>query len=110
MKVEIPRMRLGRGQNDRESWQARLRRVNSEKQSAAWSLVGKTKPALPCTVTITRIAPGNGLDDDNLSGACKAVRDAVAAWLGVDDKRREFVAYAYAQERGPWAVRIEAAA
>lgn len=31
-----------------------------------------------------RVAPGR-LDDDNLARACKAVRDEVAAWLGVDD-------------------------
>ena len=58
-------------------------------------------------VTLTRIAPSNGLDDDNLAGALKAVRDEVAAWLGVDDKDRATVRYEYEQERGPWDVRIE---
>lgn len=38
----------------------------------------------PITVTLTRVAPRR-LDDDNLTGAFKAVRDGVADWLGVDD-------------------------
>ena len=40
-------------------------------------------------------------------GALKGVRDQVAAWLGVDDRHKHIVRYAYEQERGPWAVRIE---
>lgn len=108
VKVEIP-IRLGRGQNDRGGWLKRSKVVKSEKQSVAWMLAGKTKPALPCVVTITRIAPSGGLDDDNIVGACKQVRDAFAIWIGVDDKHRDIVRYAYAQARGPWAVRIEVA-
>lgn len=42
------------------------------------------KPAMPVVVTLTRLAPRK-LDDDNLASAFKAVRDAVAEWLGVDD-------------------------
>ena len=107
MKIEVP-IRLGRGQNDRpDHWRVRHRQVASERDAVSWMLIGKARPALPCTVTITRIAPSAGLDDDNLSGACKAIRDAFAAWIGVDDKRREVVRYAYAQERGPWGVRVE---
>jgi hypothetical protein len=47
----------------------------------------KTKPELPVVVIVTRIAPGRGLDEhDNLPGACKHVVDAIAKWLGVDDR------------------------
>ena len=49
-------------------------------------------------VRLTRAAPAE-LDDDNLSSAFKAVRDAVAAWLGVDDSPRSPVRWKYAQER-----------
>jgi hypothetical protein len=35
-------------------------------------------------VTLVRISVGI-LDDDNLRGACKAARDEVAAWIGIDD-------------------------
>jgi hypothetical protein len=48
-------------------------------------------------VTFTRLASGT-LDDDNLAGAFKACRDAVAAWLGVDDGPRGPITWSYAQE------------
>lgn len=106
--VEIP-LRLGNGLNDHRSnhWGGRSKRVESERDSIAWSLVGKTRPELPCKIQITRIAPSNGLDDDNLAGACKAVRDQLAKWIGVDDRRKDIVRYVYENERGDWGVRVE---
>jgi hypothetical protein len=56
---------------------------------------------------LTRFAPSNGLDDDNLTGALKGVRDAVAQWLEVDDRDRSRVRYVYEQQRGSWGVGIE---
>ena len=57
----------------------------------------RTRPALPLVVTVTRVAPGRGLDEhDNLPGACKHVVDAVAAWLGIDD-RDPRISWRYAQ-------------
>lgn len=105
--IEVPGLRTERGMNTREHWAARSSRVKREKQAVAWMLMNKTKPALPCVVTLTRLAPSNGLDDDNLAGALKSVRDAVATWLGVDDKDRATVRYQYEQQRAPWGVRIE---
>jgi hypothetical protein len=103
-------MRTVPGMNVREHWRARARRVKAERQAVAWMLVGVPKPALPCVVTLTRTAPSNGLDDDNLAGALKAVRDQVAAWLGVDDKHSDRVRYICTQRRGPWGVEIAFAA
>ncbi len=41
----------------------------------------------PVTVTFTRWHNrGQGMDDDNIRSAFKALRDAVAEWAGVDDK------------------------
>ena len=60
----------------------------------------------PCTVTLTRVAPSSGLDDDNLAGALKGVRDEVAKWLRVDDRDRATVLRVRAAAR-PWGVRIE---
>ena len=100
-------LRTGMGLNSREHFMARKRRVASERQAVAYVLGPQVKPALPLIVTLTRIAPSNGLDDDNLAGALKAVRDQVAEWLGVDDRDRKTVRYEYEQERGPWGVRIE---
>lgn len=104
--IEIP-LRTGTGLNNREHWRARGRRVKAERMAVAWALAGKEKPELPCLVHLTRIAPSNGLDDDNLAGALKSVRDQVAEWLGVDDKRKDVVRYITHQRRGPWGVTID---
>lgn len=81
--------------------------MKAERQSTAWTVAGKVPPALPCTVLLTRVSPGNGLDDDNLRGSLKGVRDEVAAWLGVDD-RSPLVTWAYDQRRSKvWAVAVE---
>ncbi len=54
--------------------------------------------ALPAVVTLTRLAPSSGLDDDNLRGALKSVRDGVADALGLDD-RDPRVSWRYEQRR-----------
>lgn len=95
------------GLNAREHFRHRAARVKNERQEVAWALLGKPVPATPCSIRLTRSAPSAGVDDDNLVGALKAVRDAVADWLGIDDKRSDLVRYVYAQERGPWGVRID---
>jgi hypothetical protein len=49
-------------------------------------------------------------DDDNLQGACKAIRDEIARLFGVDDGPRGPITWAYAQEkckRGTYGVRVE---
>lgn len=104
--ITIP-IRTGRGQNDREHWRVRAKRVKAEREATAWVLMGQTKPGIPCSVRLTRIAPSNGLDDDGLSGSLKGVRDQVAQWIGIDDRLRSIVRYVYEQKRGPWAVTIE---
>ena len=106
MIISIP-LRTSSGLNAREHWRARAKRVRTERLATGLVLNRQTRPPIPCTVRLTRIAPSNGLDDDNLCGALKAVRDQVAEWLGVDDKDRASVRYVYAQRRGPWAVEIE---
>ena len=96
------------GLNAREHFRARARRVKAERQTTAWLLAPLAKPDVPCVVLLTRIGPSNGLDDDNLAGALKAVRDEIARWLGVDDRRSEIVKYRYAQRRGKaWGVSVE---
>jgi hypothetical protein len=52
----------------------------------------RNRPLLPLIATITRVAPGRGLDPhDNLPGACKHIVDGVAAWLGIDDRHPQIV-------------------
>lgn len=104
--VLIPGLRT-QGPNAREHWAARAKRVRSEREAAAYILGPREKPALPCSVILTRMAPSIGLDDDNLVGSLKGVRDQVADWLGVNDRDRMRVRYVYRQIRAPWGVGIE---
>lgn len=108
-------MRTGRGQNDREHWASKSRRVKKERGTVAWSVRAGFGPAkdipLPLTVTLVRVAPSTGLDDDNLQGSLKACRDGVADWLGLDD-RDPAVAWRYDQRRGKageWSVEVHIA-
>lgn len=52
--------------------------------------------ALPCVVRLTRIGP-KALDTDNLAGAFKGCRDAIAKRLGVDDGDTDKVTWEYKQ-------------
>ncbi len=112
--------------NDRDHWRVRAKKTKAERDATACVLcerhgavcvVASTpkgprvrfrEPPLPCTVTLTRISE-RYLDDDNVRGALKAIRDEVAAFLGVDD-RDPRVVWAYAQmkqKRGHFGVRIQ---
>lgn len=105
--IVLDGLRTVPGMNVREHYMARFRRVRDEKERTAWELSRQPeKPSVPCVCVLIRFAPSNGLDDDNLTGALKGVRDAVAEWLGVDDRDRKRVRYVYEQERGPWGVGI----
>lgn len=68
----------------------RLRKIaNTHKEATYYCLLNQPIPPLPLLVTITRIAPRK-LDDDNLQGACKYVRDQIAAKVGVDDRSDQY--------------------
>jgi hypothetical protein len=100
------------GLNAREHHMARMRRVKNERCSAKWGVWQASKNvALPVVVTMTRLSSGE-LDDDNLQGACKAIRDGIADAYGIDDRDRR-IKWQYAQakcKRGEFGVivRIEA--
>lgn len=106
VRVLVP-LRTGRGLNSREHWAARSRRVKAEREAVGWMLPARRMP-VPCTVLLTRQAPSAGLDLDNLQGSLKAIRDAVAEWLGVDDRDAR-VTWMYGQRRGEWAVEVQIA-
>jgi hypothetical protein len=81
--------------------------VKNERSITAWTMAPVKAPSLPVTITLTRLGPSNGLDDDNLAGACKGVRDELARWLKVDD-RDPRVTWLYGQQRTKeWAVQVE---
>lgn len=110
--------------NMREHWAKKAKRVKAERRAtfvAAFTgdqdgfrerirmtqYACKTEAGVPLTVALTRVAPRQ-LDDDNLRGALKGVRDEVAAMLGVDD-RDPVVTWQYAQRKGKpkeWAVEV----
>ena len=102
--MEIPGLRLDVTANSRLHWAARAKRVKRQRAVVGLMLRAVGRPTLPCVVTITRRSPGT-LDDDNAVSSAKATRDAVAQWLGVDD-RSPLVTWVVAQERGPWGVRV----
>jgi hypothetical protein len=94
--------------NAREHPMARSRRVRKEREFVAWHLFPHCPPPLPVTIRLTRYAPSRGLDSDNLQSSLKAVRDAIAQWLGINDADESQARYAYAQARlHVYAVRIE---
>lgn len=88
-----------------EHWRVLHRRRKHERK-LAWLLCPDA--SLPCVVTLTRLSAGT-LDDDNLRGALKAIRDGVADRLGVDDADPR-LRFEYAQERcgrGHYGVRVD---
>lgn len=92
-------IRIESTQNLRECWQAKARRTREHRAAVWYSLKAEKVPyTLPCTVTLTRIAP-RALDGDNLQAGLKAARDGVADWLQVKDNDPR-VTWAYAQRPG----------
>jgi hypothetical protein len=89
--------------NAREHWARTAKRTKSERTAVALLLRPRLRAYphgawVPSIVTITRIAPRE-LDSDNLARSQNAVRDEIAAQLGVDD-RDPRVIWRYVQRRG----------
>lgn len=99
-------MRTKNELNMHEHWRNRANRARDQKCLVKFEL-GKTGVcALPVLVKLTRIAPSRGLDPhDGLPASLKFVADAVAEMYGIDD-RDPRLSFAYAQERGEYAVRV----
>ena len=96
IQVRIP-IRTVSALNAREHWRVRQRRAKSEREAVAWAMSCTVAVPIPCVVTIIREGKGT-LDDDNLQGAGKHVRDAVADWLGVNDNDKR-VSWMYEQRK-----------
>lgn len=107
IQINIP-LRLGTGQNMREHFRVRAKRVKAERHAVAWASNARPRPpsTMPLVVHLVRVSPGTvKLDDDNLCGSFKAPRDQLAQWLGRDDGH-DSVTWTYGQRRGPWGVEI----
>jgi hypothetical protein len=102
LRIEAP-IKTVSEMNRREHWTARNKRRVQQRREVyfAWKVgvAGKRKRfGVPCTVKLTRLGV-RMLDDDNLRGALKFVRDQVAELLGMDDAD-ERLTFEYAQETG----------
>ena len=102
VSLTLPDLRLVSRANAREHWGKRHARDKRESHSlrAAWHAAGLNGWAtpLPVAVTLTRLG-GKPMDGDNLQGALKALRDAVATLIAVDDAD-DRVKWRYRQKPG----------
>ncbi len=103
--LQLKGLALASTPNAREHWTARAERSRDVRALVARALEGTAPPPGPWTVAITRSGP-RVLDSDNLAASCKALRDALAAWMGVDDGPSAPVAWTYAQARGGYGVSV----
>ena len=90
-------------------WSTRFRWARTQKAIAYWMTKAQcVRPKTwPLVVTLTRIAPSAiRLDDDNLRGALKSVRDGIAAALGVDDGDTKKIIWEYEATRGDYRVQV----
>lgn len=101
--------------NRRDHWAEKHRRSKQQKELTLLLLrtsrYDKSKLKPPFVVRLTRIAPGAIRDSDNLASSTKAIRDAVASFLGIDDADvfgNGDVRWVVAQEKGAsYGMRIE---
>lgn len=110
--IPIDGMKLGAALNARVHWTKRAARAKKERAVVAvallhvevdksvwhWFFHGAPMPK-SMTCTLVRIAP-RALDDDNLAGAFKSIRDEVAAFFGVNDGPKGPIAWRYEQRKG----------
>lgn len=99
------------------NWRAAAALRRKQRQIASWACGGplaEYRAGLAkgyvgsMTVTIARIAPRE-LDDDNLRGSAKSVRDGIADALGLASDRDKRLTWTYSQEKGKpkeYAVRV----
>lgn len=95
--------------NAHEHWRKRYARTRAQRHAVALALARHRPPTPPVRVTLQRIAP-RAMDSDNAIIALKTVRDAIAAWLGVDDGPHDTRAAWHYEPQGKakdYAVRIE---
>lgn len=86
MRFHIP-IRLPSISNTRMHWRAVAQLKKRQRGATMYCMCAadrKAIPKLPLVITITRIGPRK-LDDDNLVGACKYIRDQIAQVIGTDD-------------------------
>jgi hypothetical protein len=110
MKVTIP-VRTVNPLNRREHWSSRAKRAREARAETFYSLKANKAPyTLPCTITVTRIAPRKLDAHDGLPAALKGVVDGVADYLMVKSDADQRLSWKYAQRAGEpheYAVEVE---
>lgn len=93
--------------NSREHHHAKARRTTRERQAVVAAWPRELWVQLPLLVKLARVSPGKA-DPDNAIAGMKAVQDAIARQLGVDDGDARWVQWEYLPpRRGAWAVEVE---
>lgn len=91
--------------NMREHWAAKAKRAKSQRSDMYTFLMAFAKSVKDCArphhkskwvVAIKRVGIRR-LDDDNLAGSAKHVRDEIAAWMGCDDGPDGPITWSYDQ-------------
>ena len=83
--VSLDGMKLASELNERETWQARSARAKRQQRAVLGALANVARPTADWWRVCTTRVGLRLLDSDNLAGAAKHVRDAVATWLGTGD-------------------------
>lgn len=107
MRFSIP-IRLPSLANTRLHWRRMASLKKKQKVATSIAMVeadGVRHLSMPLLVTITRVGPRK-LDDDNLAGACKYVRDQIATTVGIDDGS-DLYTWRYEQRIGKYNVEVE---
>lgn len=104
MRFTIP-IKLPSLANLRWHWRKIAELKKSQREATVLAMRDLVLPPPPLVVTLTRLGRGK-LDDDNLAGACKYVRDAIAAKVGIDDGSDRYT-WIYLQVKGDYRVDVE---
>jgi hypothetical protein len=109
VRLEIP-LTLPSEANLREHWRPKAERAKAQRAAIALAMGRRLRalrhPTAKFVITMTRQAPRE-LDEDNLAGAFKHVKDEVALQLGFKDDRGKRLGWRRAQAKGPVAVVVE---
>lgn len=97
MRIEFPLLTVSM-LNKREHFRVTAKRKKQHRETVRLMLNGKTPPALPVIVTLTRVSAGTLDAHDNLPSSMKNIVDEIAAWLGIDDADPR-VSWRYAQAK-----------
>jgi len=104
LHMKLPGLKLVSEANAHETHWKRAKRAKEQHAAVEKALEWEMPPDTPLVVVITRFGK-KLLDDDNLQGSAKFVRDALAEFLGIDDRTPD-VSWIVGQQKGPYAVEV----